>query len=117
MATYRAWVTFSGDGRVAAHSLGPRSPDTGCVSFTVFWHGVLTVYLEPRTSLPFELWKLVERLDPGDFPQMDFRNPYRPAPYTTDQGTRPSRKTTIPVEEETGTCTQHADGSPDKSGL
>jgi hypothetical protein len=77
MATYRAWVAASGGHRVAAHSLGPRSPETGCVSFTVFWHGVLTVYLEPRTSLPFELWKLVERLDPGDFPRMDFRNPYR----------------------------------------
>jgi hypothetical protein len=43
MATYRAWVASSGGRRVAAHSLGPRSPETGCVSFAVFWHRVLTV--------------------------------------------------------------------------
>src|SRR5580704_19197074 len=34
---------------------GLLSPETGCVSFTVFWHGVLTVYLEPRTTSPQQL--------------------------------------------------------------
>ena len=37
---------FFGRRPVAAHSLGPWSHDTGCVSFTVFWLGVLTVHFK-----------------------------------------------------------------------